>query len=116
MNYRLRLVVICGPANSGKLPLAKRMMADDPRLVLVHRDSLRDALVTPVDEWVITLAMRDIARQLMVNGYPVLVCAWNLDPEDKELWAELADIAGLDMEWLDVRDPMIAALIPPLAA
>lgn len=110
----MRLVVIAGPANSGKLPLAKRLMAEDPSLVLVHRDALRDALVTRVDEWVITLAMASLADALLANGQSVIVCAWNLEPEDRELWLEVAEKSRVELEWLDVTDPWVAALIPPL--
>lgn len=109
-----RLVVIAGPGRSGKMTLTRRLMADAPYLVLVRRDTLRAALVTPVDEWVITLIMRDAAARLLLEGYSVIVCAWNLERADRELWDAAAMRAGIPLEWMDVREPEVARLIPPV--
>ena len=109
-----RLVVIAGPERSGKYPLARRLMADDPELVLVHRDTLRDSLVKPIDEWEITLLMEAVARKLLRFGHSVVVCAWNLEAADYDLWSDLAATTGVEMKWMDVREPEVAALIPPM--
>lgn len=109
-----RLVVIAGPACSGKLPLAKTLMEKDPSLVLVHRDALRDAIVTKVDEWTITEAMGVLAAVLLQAGHAVVACAWNLEPEDKALWQRIAARCRAPLVWLDTRRPEVHALIPPL--
>ncbi|ORE87724.1 AAA family ATPase [Aurantimonas sp. 22II-16-19i] len=109
-----RLVVISGPANTGKMPLAKRLMAEDRSLMCVHRDDIRAALVNPLDEGHITLCMGALAGMLLSLGSSVIVGAWNLDPEDRQLWTRIAADHGAPMAWLDVREPDVAALIPPM--
>jgi predicted kinase len=110
----VRLVIVAGPANSGKMPLARRLIADDPSLALVHRDDLRSALAAKLDEWHITLLMASLVRQLLSLGHNVIVCAWNLERADWNLWLGLATEHSAEMEWLDVREPDVAALIPPM--
>lgn len=112
----LRFVVVAGPANSGKMPLARRLMAEDPSLALVHRDDLRRDLSAKLDEWHVTLVMAAVARCLLGLGRNVIVCAWNMDPLDRRVWDGLAAEHSADLEWFDVRQPEVAALIPPLAA
>jgi predicted kinase len=107
-----RLVVISGPANSGKMPLAKRLMAEDPGLICVHRDYLRTSFVNQVDEWHITALMADLARGILRMGLSPIAVAWNMEPVDRELWADVASEAQVRMEWLDVREPHVAAMIP----
>lgn len=112
---KTRLVVISGPANSGKLPLAKALMEKNPELVLVHRDALRDAIVTKVDEWTVTQAMGALTGVLLNAGHPVVVCAWNLEPQDRDLWVRISgSYAEAPLEWLDTRKPEVHARIPPL--
>lgn len=110
-----RLVVIAGPANTGKMPLARRLMEDDARLVLVHRDLVRAAMPgVSVSEGHITQVMGAMARTLLWQGYSVVAVAWNLEPEDVFLWTAVAADSRLSPEWLDVRRPEVAAMIPPL--
>jgi hypothetical protein len=110
-----RLVVVAGPANSGKMPLGRRLLSEDRGLVLVHRDHLRDAFeINRPDEWEITLLMGQLVRGILELGRSPLVVAWNLDPADRTLWFAIAAEYRVACEWLDVREPEIAALIPPL--
>lgn len=109
-----RLVVVAGPANSGKMPLARRLMSEDPSLVMVHRDTIRASLITLDDESLITRLMGRIASDLLDAGHSPIICAWNMAPTDAALWNGLAEDAGIKAEWFDVRDPAVAALIPPL--
>lgn len=110
-----RLVVISGPERSGKMPLARVLLQGDPELILVHRDHLRASFeVNSVDEWHITLLMSDLARGILRLEFSPIVVAWNLEPADRELWQTVAADAGVRLEWLDVRDPEVARLIPPL--
>lgn len=109
-----RLVVVAGPERSGKMPLARRLMSEDPSIVMVHRDTIRASLITLDDESLITRLMGRIASDLLDAGHSVIVCAWNMEPADADLWNGLADAAGIKAEWCDVRDPAVAALIPPL--
>lgn len=110
----MRFVVVSGPARTGKMPLSIKLMSDDPRLVFVHRDTMRDALATPIDEWAVTLIMRDTAARLLALGHSVIICAWNLEPEDAALWRGLAAEHSVSLEWLDVREPAVAAMIPAM--
>lgn len=109
-----RLIVISGPPNSGKLPLALKLCHDDPSLILVHRDRLRDAVVNRLDEWCMTLAMADLARGLLMRRVGVVCCAWNMEPADRTLWQGVAVETGAELVWLDTRTPEAHALIPPL--
>ena len=109
-----RLVVVAGPANSGKMPLARRLMSEDASLVMVHRDTIRASLITLDDENLITRLMGRLASDLLEAGHSVICCAWNMEPADADLWNGLAESAGIKAEWFDVRRPEIAALIPPL--
>lgn len=109
-----RLVVVAGGYQSGKMPLTRKLMAEDASLVLVHRDTLRDSLVTPVDEWVITQIMGDIGCRLLATRHSVICCAWNLEPDDRAMWDALSTAFRVPLEWLDVRRPEVAAMIPPM--
>lgn len=77
------IVVIAGPPNSGKHPLAF-FLAADRKLILISRDLLRYATGLR-DEEQMTLAMADLARGLLSRGVGVVCCAWNLEPSDREL-------------------------------
>lgn len=86
-----RLVVISGPANSGKMPLARKLLAEDKSLICVHRDDFRRIFVNPVNEGHITESMACTAVSLLnTRKYSVIVVAWNLEPEDRELWENIA--------------------------
>lgn len=111
-----RLVVIQGGYQTGKMPLARRLMADDPSLCLVHRDDVRRIIGGKVTEADITILMVEMARCLLKQGHPVVNCAWNLEPMDRIRWEDLAFAVNVPLIWLDVRRPDVAALIPPLAA
>lgn len=112
----MRFVVIAGPANTGKMPLARWLMKDDDGLKLVHRDFVRSSFESHLDEWHITLVMADMVRRLISLGHSAIVCAWNLDPADRALWTGIATEYSVNLEWLDVREAEVAALIPPMAA
>lgn len=112
----MRFVVIAGPANTGKMPLARRMMQDDAALTLVHSDFVRSSLERQIDEWHVTLLMADMVRRLLSLGHSAIVCAWNMEPADRALWTGIATEHTVELEWLDVREPDVAALIPSMAA
>lgn len=109
-----RLVVIAGPEKSGKMPLARKLMKTDPDLVLVHRDHLRASFEAAVDEALITLLMGDLTRGLLRADRSPIVVAWNLEAFDRELWLGIATEHVVPLCWLDVRQPKVAAMIPPM--
>lgn len=111
-----QMVVIAGPEKSGKMPLARALMAQDPDLVLVHRDYLRTSFEAAVDEGHITLLMGDLARGILNIGRSPIVVAWNLEAMDRDLWLSIAAEAAVPLRWLDVRQPVVAAMIPPMEA
>jgi hypothetical protein len=111
----MKLVVISGPDKSGKMPLARELMKRDADLVLVHRDHLRAAFEAKVDEWHITLLMGDLVTGILQIGRSPIVVAWNLEPFDRSLWTSIAAKFDIPMEWLDVREPAVAVLIPEMA-
>lgn len=109
-----KLVVISGPANTGKMPLARRLAAENPELKIVHRDDLRRMFLNPVDEAVISWAMYDLARRLLHCGHSPLIVAWNLERIDRMMWRRLSMSEDVPLEWMDIREPAVAALIPPM--
>jgi hypothetical protein len=109
-----RLVVVAGPANSGKMPLAKKLLQAEPDLVCVHRDYLRDSFINQLDEWHITVLMADLAAGILRLQRSPIVVAWNMEPSDRELFGNVAADAGVRLEWLDVREPWVASMIPPM--
>ena len=111
-----KLVVIAGPANSGKMPLARKLAAENPEYKIVHRDDLRAMFVNEVSEDQITWNMRGIASDLLSHGHTPLIVAWNLEPSDRRMWEGLAAGRMAELVWLDVREPEVAALIPPMPA
>jgi hypothetical protein len=108
------VVVIAGPEKSGKMPLARKLMSEDPDLVLVHRDFLRTSFEARLDEGHITMLMGDLACGILRIGRSPIVVAWNLEEFDRRLWSGIADLHGVDLRWLDVREPEVAAMIPPM--
>lgn len=108
-----RLIVISGPANTGKMPLARELQRIDQNLCIVHRDDIRAMLNAPCDEWNITLMMGDITGRLLAAKKPAIVCAWNLEKEDMLLWMETAHKYSVPLVWLDVRASEVKAMIPP---
>lgn len=109
-----RLVIVAGPACSGKMPLARSLMQKDDDLVLVHRDFLRASFESKIDEAYITLLMGDLARGILRLGRSPIVVAWNLEQFDRDLWGEISDDFLVPLEWLDTREPKVAAMIPPM--
>lgn len=109
-----RLIIISGPANSGKMPLARKLMADDPSLCLVHRDDIRNIIGGEVNEATITLLMVDMAERLISKNHSVVVCAWNLLRSDMEYWMGVCVKFSIPLVWLDVRAPEVKELIPPM--
>jgi hypothetical protein len=109
-----RLVVIAGLACSSKMPLARSLMQQDADLVLVHRDHLRTSFESVVDEAHITLLMGDLARGILRLGRSPIVVAWNLEQFDRDLWDEVSDEFLVPLVWLDTREPLVAAMIPPM--
>jgi len=58
--------------------------------------------------------MACLADGLIRYGFSPLICAWNLDAADRSLSTEMAQDYQIPLEWLDVREPDVAAKIPPL--
>lgn len=109
-----RLVVIAGPPDSGKMPLARALAGRDRELLLVHRDQFRSALLNPIHETDLTLALVEMVEALLRLGCSVLAVSQNLHPDDRERWSEVAAERGAELRWLDTRDPAVHPLIPPL--
>lgn len=110
----MRIVVVAGPACSGKMPLARVLMRLDSDLVLVHRDFLRASFESKIDEGDITVLMGDLARGILRIGRSPIIVAWNLERFDVDLWTSIAVESNVTMEWLDVREPDVAAMIPEM--
>jgi predicted kinase len=108
------LVVIAGPANSGKLPLAKHLLKKNPDLLLVHRDTIRESLVNQLDEALISWLMYSMADYLLSAGRSVVICAWNLEQFDRDLWLGLSVKREARLIWLDTREEEVKKLIPPV--
>lgn len=107
-------IVVAGPPNSGKHPLACDLAAKRG-LIVVSRDYLRTATGLR-DEGLMTLSMADLASGLLKRGQGVVVCAWNMESSDRRLWGDIAAEAGVKMQWLDTREPDVQAMVPPIAA
>ena len=110
----MKIVVISGPDKSGKMPLARELMKRDADLVLVHRDFLRSSFETQVDEAHITLLMGWLVRGILCIERSPIIVAWNLERMDRDLWDSIATQFDVPMEWLDVREPTVAAMIPEM--
>jgi predicted kinase len=109
-----QLVVIAGPEQSGKMPLARKLMSEDLNLVLVHRDFLRNSFESKVSEENITLLMADLVRGILRLKRSPIIVAWNLEKSDRDLWFGIAAEFQVGLSWLDVSLPSVAAMIPPL--
>lgn len=96
------------------MPLARKLMAQDDDLVLVHRDHLRASFEARLDEGHITILMGDLARGILRLGRSPIVVAWNLHPMDCELWTRISGEFKVPMNWLDTGMLDVAAMIPPL--
>lgn len=116
-----KLTIICGPANSGKMPLARMLIHEDPKLCCVHRDDIRKMLRSKVDESHITIIMKTVAMTLLSKGYSVIVVAWNLEPFDKITWDNVYRETNhrifprfIEYKWLDTTLPEVKSMIPPI--
>lgn len=109
-----KLVVISGPANTGKMPLARKLAADHPEYKIVHRDDLRRMFINPVTEDHITVHMYFVGHCLLSDGHTPVMVAWNLEQSDRNLWEKLARVHKVPLEWLDITKPEVAAMIPPM--
>ncbi len=97
------------------MPLGRRLLSEDADLVLVHRDHIRASFEINVpDEWHITLLMADLARGILRLDKSPIVVAWNLEDGDRALWGEVAADMAIPLEWFDVREPGVRAMIPPV--
>jgi predicted kinase len=95
-----RLVVISGPANTGKMAKAWEIAAADPELRLLHRDQVRVLFGRSISEDALTDLMAEMAESLLCNGYGVITVSQNLQERDRDLWREVADLSFTDLEWI----------------
>lgn len=108
------LVIISGPEKSGKMPLARALMKQDPSLILVHRDFLRSSFESQVDEGDITLLMADLVRGILQIKRSPIIVAWNLEQSDLDLWYGIAYSNRVPIKWLDVRYEEVKKMIPEM--
>jgi hypothetical protein len=59
--------------------------------------------------------MGDLARGIIRIGRSPIIVAWNLEQVDRDLWTSISAESDIPMEWLDVREPEVAAMIPEMA-
>lgn len=111
----MKLMVIAGPANSGKMPLARKLLELNPAMVMVHRDPLRAMLTNERDEAFLTLLMVDIVQALLRAGRDVLQVSQNLHPDDYKRWEACAVAYKADFWWLDTTHHAVREMIPPMA-
>jgi len=95
-----RLVVVSGPPNTAKLAKAWEIAAADRELRLLLRDQLRVLMGRLIDESHLTLLLGAMAANLLANGYGVITAGQNLAPSDLQMWQEIADKAGVELEWI----------------
>lgn len=110
------LYIIAGPANTGKMPLARAILEKRQDMTLVHRDLIRSALLgAAIAEDQLTLIMRDIVNALLQEERSVLVCAQNLHPHDKEVWDQFPRRYNIARySWWDTREADVQKLIPAM--
>lgn len=94
-----RLVIIHGPANTGKMAELWSVAASDPDLRLIHRDQIRVLFGRTVDERTLTMTMASMAGTLLSNGYGVVTCGQNESNWDAQVWDGVALSSGATIEW-----------------
>ena len=102
-----KLIVISGPANSGKLAKAWEIAAADPELRFLHRDQVRVLFGRLIDESHLTHVIRSVAITLLESGYGVVTAAQNLSPTDFDMWNDVAKTTGSQFEWVSTLAPAV---------
>lgn len=95
-----RLVVVSGPAGSGKIAKAWAAAAPDPSLRFLHRDQVRVLFGRLIDEAHLTELIGVLAERLLSQGYGVVTAAQNQSPSDAALWSSIAQRTGAALEWI----------------
>ena len=94
-----RLVIIHGPANSGKLAAMWATASADRDLRVLHRDQVRLLFGRLISEAHLTEIMGDMALGLLQRGYSVITCGQNETDDDARLWEWVAVEGRSTIEW-----------------
>lgn len=98
-----RLVVIAGPARSGKIARTWEIAAADPNLHVLHRDNVRVLFGRQIDEPDLTRLLGTMAWSLLSSGYGVVTTGQNLAPSDRAQWERVAAETGATLEWVQTE-------------
>ncbi|MBP0492099.1 AAA family ATPase [Pararoseomonas indoligenes] len=96
------LTVIAGGPDTGKSLIAEALVAYRGQ-VMIARDHVRSLLQHPVEEWLVTLTTFAMAREILRAGVSVCAVGWNLEPDDRTTWFEVARESGADCRWVQVE-------------
>ena len=96
-----KLVVIAGPAGTGKLARMYEVAAPDPDMRLLHRDQVRVLFGRAISEGDLTQVMQAMVMVLLENGYNVVTVGQNLHEGDTHMWNEVAYLTKAQITWME---------------
>lgn len=96
-----RLVVIHGPANTGKIARVWEVAAEDAAMRIVHRDTVRVSFGRLLEEAHLSEVIADMVYALLARGYSVVTVSCAMQPQDARRWRWIAAEAGADLQWVE---------------
>ena len=116
------LIILRGPAASGKDTYARELRESDPSIIIVNRDDIRFALYGvyfghPIDEDFVTIVEHNAIRRGLQHGYNVISSNTNLSPKIANSIAHIGYAEGEDVLLIDTfKDVPLATLLERNAA
>lgn len=104
MSEKLKLIVLSGLPGAGKTTAAMKLSSELGALV-ISRDDLRKNF-TFISEDELTIRLIQFAASFLRNHVSVIIDAWNLHPNDRILWVELAKEAHAQLRWIHLDTPV----------
>lgn len=107
------IIVLQGPPASGKSTLARQLVEENKKNVIVNRDAIREArgeYWVPTQENYISDIEEFQVRSAIKHGLNPIIDATNLNPKTIQKWKDLAAELGCKIEFKHVYVPFAEAL------